>query len=414
MVACSSERLVKQPNVLLVIVDTLRADHLPAYGYDLRPTTPFLQELQGEGELIVYEGLVASSSWTKPSVATLFSGYSPDQHNVMRLVGEGSKFKVQDNLASQFSEAGYRTACVQSNFLLTRAMRSGFDQGFDEYFDAIGAKKDPHRGSTAKQVVATAQKWLAESNQDKPWFLVVHFFDPHASFENHPEISWEDKDYDGWVVGGASTDILRANEKKCSEADRKALASFYDEEIWAVDNALRELVESLKVDFGWEETVMLFTSDHGEELGERGHIGHTQTLMTELIDVPLFVRLPGEMLPYWKFPESEGGGYAMTQIFPALLNVSGIPIPDDRSLYPPDVLKAQVDFAPVRLEHEEKFVQKIAVRHNNFQMIVNQRTGQISLYDLNLDPTMFSPLDEEHPQYDSMLQALQAQRWWKL
>ena len=87
MVACSSERLVKQPNVLLVIVDTLRADHLPAYGYDLRPTTPFLQELQGEGELIVYEGLVASSSWTKPSVATLFSGYSPDQHNVMRLVG---------------------------------------------------------------------------------------------------------------------------------------------------------------------------------------------------------------------------------------------------------------------------------------------------------------------------------------
>ena len=66
MVACSSERLVKQPNVLLVIVDTLRADHLPAYGYDFRPTTPFLQELQGEGELIVYEGLVASSSFGKP------------------------------------------------------------------------------------------------------------------------------------------------------------------------------------------------------------------------------------------------------------------------------------------------------------------------------------------------------------
>ena len=115
-VACSSDRPANKPNVLLVIVDTLRADHLNAYGYELRPNTPYLQKLEEQGELIVYDGLLASSSWTKPSVATLFSGYSPDQHNVMRLVGQGSKFKVKDNLASQFSEAGYRTACVQSNF----------------------------------------------------------------------------------------------------------------------------------------------------------------------------------------------------------------------------------------------------------------------------------------------------------
>ena len=77
-------------------------------------------------------------------------------------------------------------------------------------------------------------------------------------------------------------------------------------------------------------------------------------------------------------------------------------------------MKVQVYFAPVRLEHEEKFVQKIAIRQNNFQMIVNQRTGEISLFDLGVDPAMLFPLKEEHPNYAPMLKTLQSQKWWKL
>ncbi|MCX8266380.1 MAG: sulfatase-like hydrolase/transferase, partial [Planctomycetota bacterium] len=199
----------QQPNVVLVIVDTLRSDHLPGYGYQRHATTPFLSELQDSGELQTLEGLLASSSWTKPSVATIFTGLTPAEHGVMRLVGPGSKLQHSDTLAQQFADAGYATACVQSNFLLTRAMQSGYDQGFDAYYDAIGAKKDPHRGSTAAAVVTTGQQWLGTLDEDQPWFLVLHFFDPHASFEDHDNVDWADENYDGWVTGGVSTDDLR-------------------------------------------------------------------------------------------------------------------------------------------------------------------------------------------------------------
>ncbi|MDC3283218.1 sulfatase [Planctomycetota bacterium] len=400
----------QQPNVVLVIVDTLRSDHLPGYGYQRHATTPFLSELEGRGELQVLDGLLASSSWTKPSVATIFTGLTPAEHGVMRLVGPGSKLQHSDTLAQQFTDAGYATACVQSNFLLTRAMQSGYEQGFDAYYDAIGAKKDPHRGSTAAAVVATGQKWLSTLDEDQPWFLVLHFFDPHASFEDHENVDWADENYDGWVTGGVSTDDLREHEANCTAADIAELGAYYDEEILAVDNSLRDFTDALAT---WDNTVLLLTADHGEELGERGHIGHTQTLMGELVDVPLMVRVPEKYAGQWQLPPSTHGGYAMTQIYPALLNVCGIDFDSSRSLQAPDVLQTQVDFAPVRREHIEKYVQKIAIRRGALHMIADQRAGEVRMFDINADPQMQSPLEPTHPEFEGMLELLQSRTWWQ-
>jgi arylsulfatase A-like enzyme len=400
----------QRPNVVLVIVDTLRSDHLPSYGYQRHATTPFLSRLQDDGQLQVLDGLLASSSWTKPSVATIFTGLTPAEHGVMRLVGPGSKLQHSDTLAQKFADAGYATACVQSNFLLTRAMQSGYDQGFDEYYDAIGAKKDPHRGSTAAAVVATGQKWLETLEDDQPWFLVLHFFDPHASFEDHDNVDWADASYDGWVTGGVSTDDLREHEANCTAADIAELGSYYDEEILAVDNSLHNFTNDLAA---WDNTVLLLTADHGEELGERGHIGHTQTLKTELVDVPLMVHIPQQYKSRWLLPESVNGGFAMTQIYPALLKVCDIDIPESRNLNAPDVLQTQVDFAPVRKEHIEKYVQKIAIRRGDLHMIADQRAGEVRMFDVSSDPQMLAPLDTDHPEFESMLDILQSRTWWQ-
>lgn len=403
----------KRPNVLLVVVDTLRSDHLTPYGYDTNNTTPMLQQLVDSQQLDVLPGLLAASSWTKPSMATLFTGLAPSQHGVMRLIGENSKLQDMHTLAAEFKAAGYDTGCVMSNFLLTKRTKTGYDSGFDFYDDSTGTKKDPHRDSTAQAVTDSGIQWLGQRNPDKPWFLVLHYFDPHASFEDHADVNWLDPAYTGWVTGGASTDLLREHEASCSPEDQAALAAFYDEEIHAVDRNLGRAVEFLKNSEQWQDTVMVFTADHGEELGERGHIGHTQTLFPELIEIPLLVRVPEPWRPFWKLPSSAGGGYQMTQLYPAFLGVAAIELPPGRSSEAPPYLAVEVDFEPVRKEHVEKFVQKRLVRSGAFTLIMDRRSGQELLFNHELDPLMLAPLDEQHPQRKQMRGLLDTHDWWE-
>jgi arylsulfatase A-like enzyme len=405
--------ILPPPNVLLVVVDTLRVDHLTPYGHTNHDTTPVLQSLVEDEGGIAYRGMLGSSSWTKPGVATLFTGLDPKDHGVMRLVGPGSRLRERQTLAAEFSRAGYSTGCVMSNFLLSKRMGAGFDFGFDFYDDTTANRPDPHRGSTAQEVTDSGLQWLQQREAEQPWMMVLHYFDPHASFEDHPEVDWASPDYSGWVVGGASTDLLRQKEKSLSEADRQVLGDYYDEEIHAVDAQLGRVVAALKEQGIWEQTVVLFTSDHGEELGERGHIGHTQTLLAELVDLPCVVRVPEAYRSAWELPESKGGGYAMRQVYPALLGVAGVPLPEGRSLEAPDVLSTQVDFVPIRRDHVEKYVQKRAVRRDGMHFVVDTRSGEEQMYDLRLDPKMMSPLPREHESWAEMRTLLDETPWWE-
>ncbi len=402
-----------KPNVLLIVVDTLRQDHLTPYGYQQHETTPELQRLVDEDGAEVYFGAVASSSWTKPGVATLFTGLDPRQHGVMRLLGPGSQLRDEHTLAQEFSRADYATGCVMSNFLLSRKMGAGFERGFDFYDDRAANHPNPHRGSTAKEVVDSGLQWLKQRQPGQPWFLVLHFFDPHASFEDHPDVDWVDSDYQGWVVGGVSTDMLRQKEKSLSMADREALAAYYDEEIHAVDMQIGRLNRYLKEAQLGSQTVIVFTADHGEELGERKHIGHTQSLCAELVDLPLVVYVPPSLKSRWQLAESAAGGFAMKQIYPAILNVAALPIPEGRSLAAPEFLSMQVDFVPVRKDHLEKYVQKRAVRSHGIHYVLDTRTGEEWLYDLTQDPKMLHPLSSQHPGWSQMRALLGKAQWWE-
>jgi arylsulfatase A-like enzyme len=397
----------------LVVVDTLRADHLAPYGYEQHATTPNLQVLVEQQQLEVVENLYAASSWTKPSMATLFTGLSPAEHGVMRLIGAHSKLQDSHTLAAEFAAAGYDTGCVMSNFLLTKRTQSGFDTGFDFYDDSAGAKKDPHRDSTAAQVTDSGIQWLGERNPDKPWLLVLHYFDPHASFEDHPEVDWLDPNYQGWVTAGASTDVLREHEASCSPADQAALAAYYDEEVHAVDQQVQRVVEHLQAQKQWDQTVMVFTADHGEELGERGHIGHTQTLYPELVHIPLLVHVPELWGADWVFPEAQQGGFLLQQLYPAMLHVAGIDLPAGRTLTPPQYVTSEVDFQPVRKEHLEKYVQKRLLRWGDYTLIKDRRSGEEILFDHVADPYLRQPLAQDHPQWQRLQQQLEQHDWWE-
>lgn len=405
----------RQPNVLLVVVDTLRTDHLTPYGYTTHATSPALQALVDEEGATVYRGMLGSSSWTKPGVATLFTGLDGSGHGVMRLGGDGARLTDPHTLAAEFTKGGYATGCVMSNFLLTRSMpdfmQGNFDAGFAFYDDSV-VPKDPHRGISSPAVTDSGLAWLDKMGS-RPWMLVLHYFDPHASFEDHPEVDWIDPEYRGWVIGGASTDLLRQKEKSLKPEDRAALVGLYDEEILAVDRQVGRVVEYLKTSGQWEDTVLIFTSDHGEELGERGHIGHTQTLRTELVDLPCIVRVPEAYRDSWVLPESPAGGYAMRQLYPAMLEVAGLPLPEGRSLEAPQVLTTQVDFVPVRKEHVEKYVQKRGLRKDGLYYIRDTRNDTELLFDLESDPMTDHPLPAEHSGWEKMRAAYAQVTWWE-
>lgn len=408
-IACGGSPVHPPANVLLVVVDTLRRDRLPVYGYRARDTAPALAAFAARAGTIVEDGVIGCSSWTKPSVATLYTGLPPSEHGVMRLVGPGSRLQDPHTLAAEFGRAGYATGCVMSNHLLTRATGSGADDGF-EFWDEAPARNG-HAGTSAAEVADAALAWLAAREAARPWFLVAHFFDPHAVYVDHPQHDWFDPDYGGWVRGGDDTDRLREMQERCTAADREQLGALYDEELRAVDDAFARLIAALDARADGARTLVVFTSDHGEELAERGLIGHTRTLHSELNDLPLVVRPARGARGAWSLPRPAGGGVAQQQLYAAILRGAGLPVPAGRDAVP-EYQAAEVDFVPVRREHAEKFAHKRAVVAGGYKLIHDLQDGSFSLYDRAADPLEFAPLPADHPERARLGRLLAAHPWW--
>lgn len=408
--SCGGPHESAPANVLLVVVDTLRRDHLPMHGYAAHDTAPALAEFVRAGGAIVEDGLIGCSSWTKPSMATLFTGLPPAQHGVMRLVGPGARLQDPHLLALEFARAGYATGCVMSNHLLTRGTRAGFDAGF-EFWDERPARLQ-HAGTSAREVADSAMAWLAQQDGSRPWFLVAHFFDPHAVFVDHPERDWFEPGYGGWVQGADSTELLREWQDKCADADRRQLVALYDEEVRAVDDAFGRMLQALDARADGARTLVVFTSDHGEEIAERGMIGHTRTLHAELNDLPLIVRPARGTRGAWELPRPPGGGVAQQQLYAAILRGAGLPVPDGRDAVPA-YQAAEVDFVPVIQNHTEKYARKRAIVAGEYKLIRDLASGATLLYDRAADPREFDPLPAGHPERARLEQLLAAHVWWE-
>jgi arylsulfatase A-like enzyme len=268
-------------SVLLYLIDTLRADHLSAYGYD-RATTPFLEELGERG--YVYLNSYSTSAWTRPSTATLLTGLFPSFHQAnarMRLPLEVS------TVAEVMRAGGWSTWAFVTNGNVNAAGLD-FEQGFDR-FVAIKPRGNQPDASEINDLVVP---WLEEVG-DEPFFLFIHSVDPHAPY-NPPEsvrFRFTDPEYDGPVIP-EETRKKYLGTREPTDDDLAYIIGLYDEEILFQDSMIRELFDALKNDRLMERTYTVITSDHGEEFFEHGYWEHGKKLFEEQIRVPLIVIPP--------------------------------------------------------------------------------------------------------------------------
>jgi arylsulfatase A-like enzyme/uncharacterized membrane protein YbhN (UPF0104 family) len=319
-------------NILFIVVDTLRADRLPSYGYD-RGSTPSLDRLAEDA--IRFDQAFSNSSWTRPSFASILTGRLPSSHGVMAKSDALPEALI--TLPEALKEAGYRTAGYATNFNV--APYFNFHQGFDEYFylepefvlgaDDASAKLllmqfvrqriEQTRASKGQVLPGTAYqdaetvnaallRWIDQS-PPSPWFLFVGYMDPHDPYFAHP--------YDG-------SGYARAAHQHPDPSEADTLSALYDGEISYWDAELGKLIDGLQARGLYDELTIVVTSDHGEEFHEHGGFWHGTTLYDEQVRIPFLVKLP----------QSRRGGTTVRHwvqsidFMPSVLRLQGLPVPE--------------------------------------------------------------------------------------
>ncbi len=275
------------PDIVLVVVDTLRADHLGVYGHR-RPTSPRMDALAREGTW--FHRSYAQSGWTLPSFTSLLSGTYPHQHRVGRAPFDSSAFGRLGadavTLPEVLSESGYATAAWMNNTFL--APEFGLNQGFGTY-DYQGSTNELHR--SAEETVDGALGWITEQTQ--PVFVLVHIMEPHMDYAPPPSTRGRfTSDRELTIsVPYSVTDQIGGKARKVvpSAQTQEDIRRIYDEEILAADLAVGRLVDGLKAAGRWDNTTLVLTSDHGEEFWDHGGFEHGHTLLGELTRVPLIL-----------------------------------------------------------------------------------------------------------------------------
>jgi arylsulfatase A-like enzyme/Tfp pilus assembly protein PilF len=246
------------PNVLLITIDTLRADHVGAYGAS-GAETPALDGLAAEG--VLFETAIAATPLTLPSHSSILTGMTPPRHAVR----QNGIFRLDEShqtLAERFRDAGYDTGAVIGAIVLDA--RFGLDQGFDFYDWTMSSRRASETGypeRSAEEVTDVALRWLGA--RERRFFLWLHYYDPHAA--HLPPASFQ----------------------------RRFAGRPYDGEIAYVDQQIERVFHALRSSDEWDRTLVIATSDHGESLGEHGERTHAYTLYDGVLKVPLVLRGPG-------------------------------------------------------------------------------------------------------------------------
>jgi arylsulfatase A-like enzyme len=372
--SCGTDRPAR-PNVVLIVIDTLRRDHLPFYGY-AHDTAPFLSRLAGESA--VFERVHSTSSWTAPATASLFTSLEPAQHGVREGFqaaqargGGGARFRIDalppetETVAEVMKKAGYRTFAVSDN--LNVSPLAGFQQGFDRFWYSNDA------GSGF--VNATLREQLERIRAASPYFLYIHYMDPHRPYARR---------------------VPYYEEQGDSLADEIAA---YDSEIRAVDEAIKEAFDA----FGWKDgTILILTADHGEEFQDHGGWDHGRTLFSEVLDLPLLVFSSGGDIAPRRFVER----VSLLDVLPTLRSWAGArPEAGDRgeSLLP--ALRGEVPLRPDRVFFGDLLRPPWFGGETLVSLIENDRkyvrisTGGESLYDLSADPGEKRDMASEAPAF---------------
>jgi arylsulfatase A-like enzyme len=365
--------------VLLVSIDTLRADHLGLHGYD-RDTSPVLDALALEST--VFDDAMSASPWTLPSHATILTGLYPGRHGLTS--HERYLASSQETLAQLFSRAGFRTAAVVNSHNLGPAF--GLDRGFQQY-RYVEEKADRRGPST--EITDQGMEWL-EAAGEAPFFLFLHYYDVHSDYASLPEHETRFlRPYRGRADGTTAQLIAqREGKRTLDDTDAPNLVDRYDAGIRQMDAELSRLLAFLSLR-GWnDETLLVVTSDHGEEFFEHGGVLHGQTQYQEVLRVPLLVRGPG-------VPEKRriATPVSLVDVLPTLLETAGIAVPgglDGVSLRPlwGEEGRAVDDrylFSEADHNNVEHDITR-AVRYREYKLLYNRLTREQQLFNLSTDP----------------------------
>lgn len=305
-------------NVILISIDSLRADHLSAYGYR-RDTSPAMAALARDG--VLFRHTSSTTAWTLPGHMSILTGRSLLGHGV---VTDAQKLSEDvPTLAESLQGAGYTSHAIVSAPYVEA--RYGFDRGFDSYDDQT-IRFTTH-GASYKEVTApllqkTAAEWL-ERNGNRKFFLFLHYWDVHYDYAPGPPYdTMFDPHYEG-EIDGVNFYFNPDVHEKMAERDLEHIIALYDGEIRLVDDHIAKLRDKLDELGIGGKTVIIVTSDHGDEFFEHGRKGHHRTLYDEIIRVPLIAYVPGA-----KPLRSEITMETSTiDIMPTALGLVGVPVP---------------------------------------------------------------------------------------
>lgn len=358
-------------NLLLISVDTLRADRLGCYGYE-RPSSPEIDRLAAAG--VQFDSAQSSSSWTLPGIASILTGLNTSAHGCWN--DDSSLAPGFETLTEQLRAQDFRTAAVVSHVFLGR--RFGFAQGFEDYDEELVLdRRQSHLSISSPEVTRRAAAFLEESaDSSQRFFLWAHYFDPHHRYQAHSEYA-------------ANFGAERASD-------------LYDGEVAFTSRAIGQLLDRLDELGLSASTAVIFVSDHGEEFGEHGGQMHRRTLFREVLRVPLLIRAPG-----WSARRVQSV-VSVIDIFPTALELLSLPPlagVEGRSLVP---LMSGEDARrePALAELRTSAGRLEALVAGDYKLIANRSTGQLALYDRSKDLSEQLDLAESLP---DLVQALDSE-----
>jgi len=388
-------------NVVVLLIDTLRASKLQAYYPKSRVKTPAIDAFVEQGAL--FERAQSPENWTKPSVASVLTSLHPATHRTKQ---DASKLPRSALMLSEvYKKAGFKTASFIANGYVSNAF--GFDQGWDHYTNYIRER----RNTNASNVFSEAESWIEKNKQDR-FFVYIQTIDPHVPYDPPDKFlkMYDVKPYGGQVKNRRThlmLDEAKKNPKKYkfTARDKERIEALHDGEISYHDEFFGRFLAKLEALGLDENTIVVVTSDHGEEFQEHGSWGHGHSVYQELLGVPLLFRWPGAIPADLRVDPV----VSTMDIGPTVLEATGVPIPSDfegRSLlgfmrgdWPPAPYVAFSDF----LDHRR------VIRGGDWKLIIRGNLTQV-IFDLGNDYWEQTELDgRENPIAQRYLRTLHGQ-----
>ena len=366
---CSDEEPGTAPNVLLISLDACRADHLGSYGYS-RDTSPFLDRIAAEG--LRFEWAFVNTHGTPPSHTTILSSLYQETHRVqLNDLKTLAHFRIPDGvrlLQEHFRDAGYQTLGVTAGGWMSADF--GYSRGFDFFDDRATTIDDG-----AQRIVELVRQGAGDN---RPLFAFLHTYEIHSPYDSPPAYRSLWGEFPSrFEASSKNLQEINNHQLEANDADRRFITSMYDAGIRYTDDVLRVMFSELESLGFFENYIVVITSDHGEELGERGAYLHRKLLFDDLIRVPLILR--GSRVPADVVSTEL---VSSIDIAPTLLAYAGIDVTE--RMEGRDLLSGEPAVPDAIFSQYGS--RRYAIRTKDWKLIINTRRSVAKLYDLRNDP----------------------------